>query len=529
MIGRKSPKSSQDTTESKPRGFDDFELRLGDVMRGERATLGKSLLDVQRELRIKASYIAAIENCDPTAFDTPGFIAGYVRSYARYLGMDPDDTYSVFCAESGFETAHGMSDAASSRKKTDAIKAAGPVGPRDPFSHPALPFAPSSDSFLSRIEPGAIGSTLVLVVLLGGLGFGGYSILKEVQRVQLAPVDQTPVVLSDLDPLQTSIQSVETTDSMENTDTAAGVFTPPVNTDSFDRLYRPQALDVPVLVARDAPISTLDPNSVGAFAQIANQNLPSVDLEPATNEVSGFATAALPKDGVTLIAARPAWVRVRGDDRSVIFEQVMAAGDTWTVPASESDALLNVGESGALYVSVNGQTIGPVGAAGTVTSDMPLDGATLAAVLEPANPQTDGDLSRVLAELGTDTTQPTIGQPKILEDSAPGVTLVAVRPAWIRVRAADGTVIFETIMNAGDTYEVPTTEEPPTLRVGESGAIYFAMNGQTYGPAGPRGAVTSNLALSVDELSQTYSVASIEADSDLARIVAELAIPQPAD
>ncbi|MFP7570715.1 helix-turn-helix domain-containing protein [Marivita sp. S2033] len=531
MIGRKTPKSSQDIIETTPRGFDDFELRLGDVMRGERATLGKSLLDVQRELRIKASYIAAIENCDPTAFDTPGFIAGYVRSYARYLGMDPDDTYSVFCAESGFETAHGMSDAASSRKAAEAARAAKAALPRDPFSQPALPFAPGGDSFMSRIEPGAIGSTLVLALLLGGLGYGGYSVLQEVQRVQLAPVDQTPVVLSDLDPLEAAGVPVETAPSEDMANAAAGVFTPPVSVDAFDRLYRPQALDVPVLVARDAPISTLDPNSVGAFAQAAQQALPSVDLEPATSlaAASILSSGALPKDGVTLIAARPAWVRVRGDDRSILFEKVMAAGDTWTVPASQSDALLNVGESGALYLAVNGQTIGPVGAAGTVTSDLPLDGPTLTAALEPANLQGDSDLNRVLAELGTDTVQPSIGQPKILEDSAPGVTLVAVRPAWIRVRAADGSVIFETIMNAGDTYDVPVTQEPPTLRVGESGAVYFAMNGQTYGPAGSRGSVTSNLALSVDQLSQTYSVASMEADSDLARVVAELAVPQAAD
>jgi len=33
------------------KGFDAFELRLGDIMRGERATMGKSLLDVQRELK----------------------------------------------------------------------------------------------------------------------------------------------------------------------------------------------------------------------------------------------------------------------------------------------------------------------------------------------------------------------------------------------------------------------------------------------------------------------------------------------
>ena len=81
MIRRRQPDRGQASSDIK--GFDDFELRLGDVMRGERATMGKSLLDVQRELRIKANYIAAIENADPDAFDTPGFIAGYVRSYAR--------------------------------------------------------------------------------------------------------------------------------------------------------------------------------------------------------------------------------------------------------------------------------------------------------------------------------------------------------------------------------------------------------------------------------------------------------------
>ena len=97
-------------------------------MRGERATMGKSLLDVQRELKIKAAYIAAIENADPTAFDTPGFIAGYVRSYARYLNMDPDIAFDAFCKESGFVTAHGMSAEASGRKgnmSTSVIASAG--------------------------------------------------------------------------------------------------------------------------------------------------------------------------------------------------------------------------------------------------------------------------------------------------------------------------------------------------------------------------------------------------------------------
>ena len=143
MIGRFTQRKQDDAWRNvaEPKGFDDFELKLGDVMRGERATMGKSLLDVQRELRIKASYIAAIENSDPTAFDTPGFIAGYVRSYARYLNMDAEQAFQDFCKESGFSVAHGMSAEASSRSKSGGVSAPASKGlGGDAFASPNTPF-----------------------------------------------------------------------------------------------------------------------------------------------------------------------------------------------------------------------------------------------------------------------------------------------------------------------------------------------------------------------------------------------------
>ena len=200
MVGRTADKSSKEKI-GKPKRFDDFELRLGDIMRGERATLGKSLLDVQRDLRIKASYISAIESSDPQAFDTPGFIAGYVRSYARYLNMDPDKTFATFCEESGFSVAHGMSAEASVIKKPLQEKRLGRGLGADIFSSPEIPFAPVREGIFSGIEPRAVGSSVVLLVLIAAIAFGGYSVLQEVQRVQVAPVDQTPTVLSSLDPL----------------------------------------------------------------------------------------------------------------------------------------------------------------------------------------------------------------------------------------------------------------------------------------------------------------------------------------
>ena len=112
--------------------------------------------------------------------------------------------------------------------------------------------------------------------------------------------------------------------------------------------------------------------------------------------------------------------------------------------------------------------------------------------------------------------------PQVVEGPAPQLRMVAAYPSWVRVRAADGKVIFEGIMNKGDSWVIPATEEPPTLRTGESGALYFAMDGQYFGPVGDRGAVTSNLPLHRQALAELYEPAVLEENSALATMVAEL-------
>jgi cytoskeletal protein RodZ len=398
MIGRWSSKA-KDEEQAEPKGFDAFELRLGDVMRGERATMGKSLLDVQRELRIKASYIAAIENADPDAFDTPGFIAGYVRSYARYLNMDPDKAFGAFCQESGFAVAHGMSAEASVIKKPSFEERKKRPAEVDLFARPNMPFTPAGDSLLSRIEPGAVGSILVLVALIGAIGFGGYTVLQEVQRVQVAPVDQTPVVLSDLDPLDGALTASPNQDVASTVPRAMEA----PRADALDRLYRPQALEVPVLVARDAPIASIDPRSFGNFTT-PDAVSPSTDSivaslaggadSPAVPQVSEGPAAA-----VRMVAAYPSWVRVRAADGTVIFEGVMDKGDTWDVPATEEPPTLRTGESGALYFAMANGCYGPVGARGSITSNLPLNNQALAALYEPVDPTADQSLSRMFADL----------------------------------------------------------------------------------------------------------------------------------
>ena len=386
MIGRRQNPSTQE--EFKPMGFDDFELRLGDVMRGERATLSKSLLDVQRELRIKAAHIAAIEACDVSAFETPSFIAGYVRSYARYLGLDPDWAFKRFCVEADFSPTHGMAPAASGPKPQRR-----PADVAEALANPNASFVPRTEAFWTKIEPRALGSVLVLALLAGGIGYGGWSVLQEVQRVQLAPVDQAPGVVAELDPLQ-SVQPIVTAEN--------DALPEMPRAEALDRIYRPAALDVPKLVSRDGPISAIDPSQTGVLA----------GLTPVAPEQTGVET-----------------------------------------PAMET------------------------------------------AALEAPRVQT----------LGAD---------------APEVEILAVRPSWVRVTSPEGSILFEKVLDAGERYALPKLEEAPVMRTGESGAIYFAVNGVAHGPAGSRGSVTKNIVLSPEALTEKYAAADIAQDADLAAMVA---------
>lgn len=413
MIGRWA--SSRVEKEEEPTGFDSFEMRLGDVMRGERATLGKSLLDVQRELKIKATYIAAIENADASAFDTQGFIAGYVRSYARYLGMDPEWAFKRFCAESGFATAHGLSDAASTKQTTRVSNV--PKHSDDPLANPNATWVPQTESVFARIEPGAVGSVAVLMALVGVLGFAGWSVLQEIQQVDFAPVEQTPGVLSELPVFDGDTELAEAGE--------AGTVMAPPSVEAMDRLYRPQALDVPVLTQRDAPISTLDPRRVGVLA---------------------------------------------GMERAMTAPAITAPGDlrAQTAPTAEN----------------------------------------------------------VIAAMGADDADANGAGVKVFGADAPEVALVAVRPSWVRVRSAGGAVIFEKVMDAGEYFVLPKTETAPVLRTGNAGGIYFAVNGQAFGPAGAKGSVVKNIALSQEALTEGFAIADLTQDQALATYVAELQLAE---
>jgi hypothetical protein len=377
MIGRKAPTAP--VRQDLPRGFDSFEVRLGDVMRGERATMGKSLLDVQRDLRIKAGYVAAIENSDPSVFESKGFVAGYVRSYARYLNLDPEWAFARFCEESNFEGALGKG--VGTARPAPKLPGAGLIGAgfggrsagrapvpaseplRDPLAGVRARQFAASEGVLSRLQPAALGSSAVLLALIGALGYGGWAVLREIQRVDVVPVDQAPGVVATLDPLDAALAP------RPGSEVSGIAMAAP---DPTDRLYRPQALDVPVLVARDGPIATLDPDAGGSFAQAAGERPASLALAPRPPEETPVQVVAEAPPAVEVFAIRPAWVRISRADGTVLFEKILDAGERYVLPETDGVPLLRAGNSGSVFFAVNGQTYGPAGPGTQVAKNVAL-------------------------------------------------------------------------------------------------------------------------------------------------------------
>jgi cytoskeleton protein RodZ len=62
---------------------------LGHILREARENKGYSLEDVQEKIRINAKYLKALETGDYSALPTPVHVRGFLRNYARFLGLDP--------------------------------------------------------------------------------------------------------------------------------------------------------------------------------------------------------------------------------------------------------------------------------------------------------------------------------------------------------------------------------------------------------------------------------------------------------
>ena len=345
------------------RGYDSYTVTLGDKLRGERATLGKTLDDIQKETRLRIEFLLGIENADITAFPAPSFIAGYVRSYASHLNLDPDECFNQFCKESGFI---GLQSEIDGKKRNKVIKPTKLLD--EPILNPQIQKKKINNGILNNFSFSGLFSLTALLVLILGLGYGGVTVLNEVQKVNLSPINQSP-----------SVQSISSTSIDENSffDDVESNNTNIASNSALEEFYRPTELVLPLMTPRDGPISAIDPAISGVYVEDKNSVISESNQEDIIQVKKNPQVIEKYLPSVYVVAQKPAWVRIYEPNGNILFENILDTGQRYEVPQSAQTAMLRAGNSGSVYLMIDNNFYGPLGTATGVAKKVNLRAETI--------------------------------------------------------------------------------------------------------------------------------------------------------
>jgi cytoskeleton protein RodZ len=331
---------------------------IGDALQERREELGLELDEIGAMLRIRAAYLAALEQGRYDDLPGPAYAMGFIRAYADFLGLNTEQVLARFKAE-----------------------AAGVTAPPDL----ALP-VPLGERSLPR-------GALVLVALIMALcGYGIWYYLStedrnRPQRVAAVPaalrVPTTPVLVAP-----PSAQPTAPADPVPNPASPSppvpgvipapgvigSVVTPNPPAPAVVPAPSTPAPKVPAMTA--PPAVTPPPAATPAAAPKPQLAAVAPQTPPVPPPVSTPAPTAASK--VSIRALADCWIQVRAPDQSIVFSRILKSGEVFTVP-SRPGLSLRTGNAGALEIAVDGKPAPSIGSVGTLRRDVQLDPAELAA------------------------------------------------------------------------------------------------------------------------------------------------------
>ena len=228
------------------------------------------------------------------------------------------------------------------------------------------------------------------------MAYGFHNVVRKIQRVQISAVEQPPLLQSDLDPLMMS--TFTEISSRQNLIE---------NTSNYSRIYRPQALDTPILERRDGPISSLNPDILGTFGSVNTLKLSvasklnsSIGSMPERKKIPELKLIKASPDKVQLLATEGVWMRIKDDSGSILYEQIMNARSPFDVPSTEIAPVIDrAGNSGSLFFVVNGKLYGPAGEKSRTIKNVSLSAINIINTYELHSPNVESSLYSFLRDL----------------------------------------------------------------------------------------------------------------------------------
>ena len=69
---------------------------IGNILRTERETQGRTLTEVSKAVYIKTKYLSALEEENFAVIPGEVYVKGFIRAYASYLGMDGEELVAQY-------------------------------------------------------------------------------------------------------------------------------------------------------------------------------------------------------------------------------------------------------------------------------------------------------------------------------------------------------------------------------------------------------------------------------------------------
>jgi cytoskeletal protein RodZ len=404
--------------------------RLGEILYAARERKGVDLYRAERDTKIRAKYLAALERSDFR--DLPGnvYTKGFLRNYALYLGLDPDAVLAQWKNEVG-----------GTRKVERQIV----VPPPQPLTTPrgGLTFT-----------PGILVAALLTVGVVIFVGYVGYQLFRFAQPPTLK-VDQPAV--SEVN-AETFTLAGTTVPDATVTIQAPGQNFHRVNADKSGRWQE----SVPLNKGRnDFTISAVDPSSAKQSLQVSvTVNVPiPVGPEAPTlalsspNEGTSFTNGAIPVQGTT----------------------------------NAKKVTVSATYAGALPASGSRPRSSPAAPRNPAAKDIRVreDGR-----FSDAYQLAPGRWTLTISAAGEQ--EKTTTETRHVSVAFTGVNLVVDiknNPAWVKVwvdnEPAEGYEGGKTLQ-PGTTIEF-TADRTVEVRTGSSGSTFFTLNGNSIGSLGPAG------------------------------------------
>ncbi len=336
------------------------DARVGEVLAHVRQEQELEVADVAVHLRIRESFLTALETGDLTHLPGQAYAIGFVRSYAHFLGLNGEEAVQLF----KIECQGGAAQA--------------PLVFPEPVAE-------------SRIPRGAI---LLISVLMAVAAYGGWHYLtsRDMQRADLVPHVPASLggdvkVASDTTkmPAPASASTEASTSKSSGSESAAPTETPP---DTVSAAIAPKPAPAAEKVAEPQPEPQREPQSepqpkpapatqpeaVAVPApqpapQPATVTEPSLAPAPAPAPAAQTATASAE---IEIRAKADSWVQIRGTGGRVVMMRILRTGDSYKVPGEKGLTLLT-GNAGAIEIMVDGAIVPAIGPFGAVRRDVALD------------------------------------------------------------------------------------------------------------------------------------------------------------